>query len=208
MNRHLSKWLMFGALCLWPLPAPGQQANSTLARGVTFNSPSFPALDTPEMSHRSGSYVSVRELSIPARADNAYKKGLDRLAKNDVAGSLVHFQRATSEFQGFYEAYFAIGLAQLDLGHEEEAQLAFQQSIDASGGHYAPPLSAMGMLLCAQRKYVEAEPLIHRALEHAPDWRPGKLILAWVLFSLNHVDKRSIETCYCKMQHWLQLTSC
>jgi hypothetical protein len=57
----------------------------------------------------------VRELSIPVRAGNAYKKGLDRLAKDDPAGSLVHFQRATSEFQRFYEAYFAMGLAQLDL---------------------------------------------------------------------------------------------
>jgi tetratricopeptide (TPR) repeat protein len=47
----------------------------------------------------------------------------------------------------------------------------------------------MGMLLCAQRKYVEAEPIIHRALELAPDSRPGKLMLAWVLFSLNHVQK-------------------
>ena len=189
MNRHLSKWFMFGVLCLWPLPALGQQTNSNLARGATFNTPSLPAPDTPEMPHRGGPSVSVRELSIPMRAGKAYKKGLDRLAKDDPAGSLVHFQRATSEFQGFYEAYFAMGLAQLNLGHEEEAQQALQKSIDASGGHYAQPFFAMSMLLCAQRKYGEAEPIIHRALELAPDWRPGQLILAWVLFGLKRVEQ-------------------
>ena len=74
-------------------------------------------------------------------------------------GSLVDFQRATSEFHGFYEAYFALGLAQLDLGHEEEAQQALQKSIDESGGHYAQPFFAMSMLLCGHRKYADAEPL-------------------------------------------------
>jgi len=189
MNRHLSQWFMFGVLCLWPLLARSRQANSTLARGEAFNSPSFTAIGTPEISHRSGPSVSLRELSIPVRAGNEYKKGLDRLAKHDPVGSLVHFQRATSEFQGFYEAYFALGLAQLDLGHEEEAQHSLQKSIDESGGHYAQPFFAMSMVLCGQRKYAEAEPIIRRALELAPGLHPGKLILAWVLFGLNHLDQ-------------------
>jgi tetratricopeptide (TPR) repeat protein len=47
----------------------------------------------------------------------------------------------------------------------------------------------MSALLCAQRKYGEAEPIIHRALELAPDWRPGQLILAWVLFGLKRVEQ-------------------
>jgi predicted Zn-dependent protease len=61
--------------------------------------------------------------------------------------------------------------------------------MDGSGGHFAPPVFAMSMLLCGQRKYAEAEPIVRRALELAPGLRPGKLILAWVLFGLNHVDQ-------------------
>jgi len=189
MNRHLSRSFMFGFLCLLPLPAFSQQPSASLSRWATFSAPSLPTLDTPEMPHRSGPTVSVRELSIPVRAGNAYKKGLDRLANDDPAGSLVHFQKAISEFQGFYEAYFALGLAQLDLGHEEEAQHSLQKSIDESGGHYAQPFFAMSMALCGQRKYAEAEPIIRRALELAPGLHPGKLILAWVLFGLNHLDQ-------------------
>jgi tetratricopeptide (TPR) repeat protein len=82
-----------------------------------------------------------------------------------------------------------MGLAQLDLGHEEEAQQALQKSIDDGGGRYAQPFFAMSMLLCSQRKYVEAEPIIRRAVELAPNVRPGKLILGWVLFGLKRVDQ-------------------
>jgi tetratricopeptide (TPR) repeat protein len=189
MNRHLSKSFILGFLCWLPLPALSQLPSANLSHRATFNTPSLPALDTPEMPLGSGPSVSVRELSIPARAGNAYKKGLDRLAKDDAAGSLIHFHRATSEFQGFYEAYSAMGLAQMGLGHKEEARQALQKSIDQSGGRYAQPLFAMSMLLCGQRKYSEAEAIIRRALELAPGLRPGKLILAWVLFGQNHVDQ-------------------
>lgn len=43
-------------------------------------------------------------------------------------------------------------LAQLRLGHDVEAQEAFQKAIDASGGHYAEPHFALSTLLCNQQK--------------------------------------------------------
>ena len=80
--------------------------------------------------------------------------------------------RAASEFPTFYEAYYAMGLAQLTLGHEEEAQQAFQKSIDGSDGHYAEPHFAFGALLCRQQNFTEAEPIIRKALEPCPGLRP------------------------------------
>src|SRR6202049_1370551 len=59
--------------------------------------------------------VSVRELSIPPKANHAFQKGLERLAKDDAAGSLHYFQRAFAEFATYYEAYFEIGTAVLKL---------------------------------------------------------------------------------------------
>ncbi len=189
MNRRLSTWLLFGALFLLSLMAHGQGTNSNMARRTTPNTPSFQAEGPSEISRGTGAPVSVRELSIPERAGNAYKKGIDRLAKNDPAGSLVHLQRAASEFPNFYEAYYAMGLAQLILGHEEEAQQAFQQSINASGGHYAEPHFGLSALLCNQRKFTEADPIIQKALELAPGFGPGHFILAWALFGLNRLDE-------------------
>jgi tetratricopeptide (TPR) repeat protein len=114
---------------------------------------------------------------------------MDRLAKNDPAGSLVHLQRAASEFPDFYEAYYVMGLAQLNLGHDGEAQQAFQKSIDASRSHYAEPHFGLSALLCNQQKFTEAEPIIRKTLELAPGFGPGQLILAWALFGLNRLDE-------------------
>jgi hypothetical protein len=44
--------------------------------------------------------VSVRELKIPSKAQDEFRKGLDRVAKNDPAGSLSHFTKATQMFPG------------------------------------------------------------------------------------------------------------
>jgi tetratricopeptide (TPR) repeat protein len=92
-------------------------------------------------------------------------------------------------FRNFYEAYHAIGVAQLSLGHDEGAQQAFQKSIDASGGHYAEPHFGLSALLCNQQKFTEAEPIIRKALELAPGFGPGHFILAWTLFGLNRLDE-------------------
>jgi tetratricopeptide (TPR) repeat protein len=189
MNQRLSTCLLFGALLSLPLTTRGQETNSTIARRIILNGPSFQTEGPAEISRETSPSVSVRELSIPERAANSYKNGMDRLSKNDPAGSLLHFQRAASEFPNFYEAYHAIGLAQLRLGHEEEALQAFQKSINASGGHYAEPHFGLSTLLCDQQKFAEAEPIIRKAVELAPDFGPGHFILAWALFGLNRLDE-------------------
>jgi tetratricopeptide (TPR) repeat protein len=189
MNQRLSAWLLFGALLLWPVTARGQETNSSMGRRTTLNTPSFQAEAPSEISRGTGASVSVRELSIPERAGKAYNRGIHHLAKNDPAGSLVHLQRAASAFPNFYEAYYAMGLAQLTLGHEEEAQQAFQKSIDASGGHYAEPHFGLSTILCNRQKFTEAEPIIRKALELAPGFGPGHFTLAWALFGLNRLDE-------------------
>jgi tetratricopeptide (TPR) repeat protein len=189
MNQRLSTWLLFGALLLGPRTSSSQETNSNMARRRILNTPLFQEEDSSRISGRTGGSVSARELSIPERASNAYNKGIDHLAKNDPAGSLVYLRRAAAEFPNFYEAYYAMGLAQLNLGHEEEAQQAFQLSINASGGHYAEPLFGLSALLCNRRGFTDAEPIIQKALELAPGFGPGHFILAWALFGLNRLNE-------------------
>ena len=47
------------------------------------------------------STVSVTELQVTAKADRAFRRGFEHLAKGDAAGSLEHFKRAIQEFPGF-----------------------------------------------------------------------------------------------------------
>jgi tetratricopeptide (TPR) repeat protein len=189
MYQRLFACLLFGALLSLPLAAGAQETYSTIAGSITVSGPSLRTEGPTETSRGTSPSVSARELSIPQRAVKAYTKGIDRLQKNDPAGSLDHFRRAASEFPNFYEAYHAMGLAQLRLGHEEEAQEAFQKAIDASGGHYAEPHFGLSALFCNQQKFAEAEPIIRKALELAPGFGPGRFLLAWALFGLNRLDE-------------------
>jgi hypothetical protein len=83
----------------------------------------------PSPVRRTDYVVSVRELRIPAKARNAFEKGLQRLAKNDAVGSRTQFVRATRAFPDYYEAYYHMGVADLRLGREEDAAQAFQKAI-------------------------------------------------------------------------------
>jgi hypothetical protein len=92
MNQSLSAFLLFGVLLSLPLTVGGQETTSIMARRIIFNGPSFQPENPTESSRVTSPSVSARELSIPERAVKAYRKGTDRLSKNDPAGSLVHFQ--------------------------------------------------------------------------------------------------------------------
>jgi tetratricopeptide (TPR) repeat protein len=133
--------------------------------------------------------VSVRELRIPAKARQAFEKGLQRLAKNDAAGSRTQFLQATTTFPDYYEAYYHIGVAEFRLGREEEAAQAFQKAIDLSGGHYAWAQFALGLLLCRRGEYADAETVIRQGLDQDGGSATGHLFLSLALFRLNRLEE-------------------
>jgi tetratricopeptide (TPR) repeat protein len=144
----------------------------------------------PRTSTTGASYVlSVREVHVPSKARKAFEKGAERLAKNDPSGSLVQFRRAISKFPDYYEAYYASGLAELRLAQEEDAERAFQKSIDLSAGHYAPPQVALGSMLCDHGEFAAAESPIRRGLELDPNSWVARLYLARALFGQQRWDE-------------------
>jgi tetratricopeptide (TPR) repeat protein len=139
--------------------------------------------------HTSSYTVSVRELKIPGKARSELQKGLERVAKDDPAGGLSHFTKATQVFPGYFEAYYDIGTAEITLGHNDEAMKAFQTSIDLSGGRYARAEFGYGYLLCHQGKPAEAEKIIRRGLEMEDAAPEGYAILSEALMQLNRPDE-------------------
>jgi tetratricopeptide (TPR) repeat protein len=133
--------------------------------------------------------VSVRELKIPGKALDEFRKGLERLAKNDPAGSLSHFTKATQTFPGYFEAYYHMGVAEMKLGHDEEATNAFQMAIDLSGGRYARAEFEYGYLLCQEGKPGDAEKIIRRGLEVEDAAPEGHVSLGNALMQLNRPDE-------------------
>jgi tetratricopeptide (TPR) repeat protein len=139
---------------------------------------------------RQSSYtVSVRELKIPRKAQDEFQKGLQRLAKNDPAGSLSHFIKANEAFPRYFEAYYNMGVAEMTLGHMDQAIRAFQTAIDLSGGRYARADFGYGYLLCQEGRPVEAEKIIRRGLEVEDTSPQGYVILGQALKQLNRLDE-------------------
>lgn len=133
--------------------------------------------------------VSVRELKIPGKARDEFQKGLELLGKNDPAGSLRHFTKATQAFPGYFEAYYNIGVADAALGRFNEAMRAFQTSIDLSDGRYALAQFGYGYVLCQEGKAAEAEKIVLKGLEVEDVAPEGYVILSEALVQLNRPDE-------------------
>lgn len=133
----------------------------------------------------SNSIVSIRELSIPGKARNAFDKGVQQLKLKDWAGGALQFQRAVNSFPTFYEAYDLLGTAELAMHRWGDAEAAFRKSIELSHDSYAPPHFGLGLTLCMnQRRFADAEAVIREGLDLDPADATGQFALAWVLYTV------------------------
>ena len=133
--------------------------------------------------------ISVRELKIPEKAQDEYRKGLERLAKKDPNGSLGHFMKAVQLFPGYFEALYHQGIVHANLGQLEKAMQAFQKAIVVSGGRYARAVFGIGYIHYLQGDAAEAETTVRRGLEIDPNSADGYVILGMTLLRLNRPDE-------------------
>jgi len=143
----------------------------------------------PPQPVQSANTVSVRELAIPGKAKDEYRKGLVSLAKKQLANSLKHFTSAVRAFPGYFEALYHQGIVETDLGHQEAAMQDFQMAAELSGGRYARAQFGMGYLYYLQGNSVQAEATTRRGLELDPNDADGYVILGMTLLRLNRTDE-------------------
>ena len=167
MNRFRMTLSCLFALLLLPLLCSAQSAPQT-------NAPPPPD---------GASQVSAHELRIPQKARKAFNKGTELLAAKESSASIPEFQQAIKIFPEFYEAYYKIGLADLNLQRYPEAQTAFETSLELSKGRYPPSQFGLGVALCMQKQFTEAEEAIRAGLDQYPGDAAGHFTLAWVLFT-------------------------
>jgi tetratricopeptide (TPR) repeat protein len=131
--------------------------------------------------------VSVRQLRIPDRAKFAFNKGTQKLEAKDYLGSIAEFQKAIAAYDDFYEAYYKIGIADLEMQASEAAEAAFRRSIALSESKYTPPLFGMGLALASQKQFADAETYVRTGLQLEPTSPSGLLALGWILYSAQRV---------------------
>ena len=148
-----------------------------------------PSVETAPPTSSANSQVSVRDLQIPRKARDAFRKGTQLLAGNQPAASIPEFQRAIKIFPEFYEAHYKIGLANLNLRRYQAALAAFEISIEVSKGRYPPSQFGLGVARCTQKQYTEAEEAVRAGLDQVPVDAVGNFTLAWILFSAGRLSE-------------------
>jgi tetratricopeptide (TPR) repeat protein len=141
--------------------------------------------------------VSTRELSLPAKAQDALAKGKDHLyQQHDPAGSLPYFKKVLELAPDFYEAYYHEGIAYGFQKQNADAEDAFRKAIAGGKGHFADPCFALASLMIDQKQLTDAQQLVKEGLQAQPDdWR-GYYDLARIylmLGQLKDAEKNGIE---------------
>jgi tetratricopeptide (TPR) repeat protein len=126
---------------------------------------------------------------MPAKARDEFERGLRRLAKQDAAGSLRHFDAAIRISPEYYELYYNEGVAEMHLRNNQEALRCFQKAIDLSGGSYARAEFGYGLALMREGKAEEAERVVRHGLESDPNNADGHVVLGFILLKLNRPDE-------------------
>jgi len=149
------------------------------------NNPAAPASADPT--------VSVHKLSIPAKARKSFDKGDRLLAAHDPAAGIAEYQRALKSFPDYYEAYYKIGLAEIEREHGREAEAAFRKAIELSGGRFAPALSGLSLVLCVERRFDEAAAAARQNLELDETDSTGHYALGLAFFALAQIPEAQKE---------------
>jgi tetratricopeptide (TPR) repeat protein len=135
------------------------------------------------------SAVSVRELTIPDKAQEAYNKGIRQADADDWAGSVPNFQRAIKSFPAYYEAYSGLGVAEVYLQSWNDAEASFRKCIELSGGTFAAAHFGLGLILSHRKQFPEAEAMIREGIQLDPADARGHFSLAWVLHTMGRLPE-------------------
>lgn len=112
--------------------------------------------------------VSAAELNIPEKAKKEFDRGLESMQKSDDKKALEHFEKATSIYPQYSQAYNNIGVIEVKAGQTAEARQAFETAVSLNPKSASSYLNLARMSMTEQ-KYPEADQFISKALTAEPN---------------------------------------
>jgi tetratricopeptide (TPR) repeat protein len=114
---------------------------------------------------KSAKTISVHQLSVPAKAQEAYQSGQKLLQQeSQPAKAVAEFQRAIQLFPSYYEAYTEIAVADYRLEKFQDSEAALKKAMELSSSKYPDAITLLAELCNDQRRFHEAEPLARQAV--------------------------------------------
>jgi tetratricopeptide (TPR) repeat protein len=137
----------------------------------------------------SGQTVSAHEMSMPKQARELVSSGRVKLyTQKNPQASLQDFARALAKAPEYYEAQYEIGMAQVRLGHIEDAETSFRKSIEVSKDTYGDGEVALGTLLVENGSATEGENALRRGVGLNPNSWMGYFELGKLELNQNRLD--------------------
>jgi tetratricopeptide (TPR) repeat protein len=144
-------------------------------------------LDENQMKADRNATVSMRQLSIPKSAREAYQQASRRLAKHDAAGAEAHLKRAVELAPQFTEAWNFLGTIEYQTKRYAEAESHFRRALEADPDAYSP-LVNLGGVLVTLGHWDEALTVNQRAVQRRPDEALAQSQMGMTYFALNRFD--------------------
>jgi Flp pilus assembly protein TadD len=135
---------------------------------------------------------TVVNAHVPPEAQKEFDAGRAALLTEEVANSILHFEKAVEIYPVFLEAQLALGTALMDLQRWPEAERALQRALEIDP--MTPnALFALGQIYYRQSKSAEAEKTLKEGLALAPRSARGHLTLALVYWQTASAIKNQRE---------------
>jgi len=139
------------------------------------------------------SFVSVRDLAMPAKAAKDFDKANGLIAKQDWKKATEHLQKGLEVYPKYAAGYNNLGAVYSQQGRDAEAREAFKQAL-ALDEHLAPAYVNLARLSFLEKDYATAESLLTKALGMEPAANADELfLLGYAQLTDHHLDQ-AIET--------------
>lgn len=133
--------------------------------------------------------VSARELALPSKARDAWKRGLKKMNEKDGAeASLKEFEKVQTLTPDFFEASCLSGSVLVKLAREAEAEGMFRKCLEVSGNQSAEGYVGLAGVLNMRQGFAEAEGAARTGLKISEKMWEGHYELARALYGQNKLD--------------------
>ncbi|MEP7149025.1 MAG: tetratricopeptide repeat protein [Acidobacteriota bacterium] len=153
--------------------------------GRTFNITIF----FREEGQRKGDFYSNNPLfkDVPKPALDKFKKGVEKMEKNDAKGALLLFDEAIAAYPDFAVAYHQKGTAYLKENDLDKALEAFVKAVSLKPDYIEAKYS-FGYTQYLKKNYVVAAAVFEDVLKQEPDMPEASMYLGISLYNLKDVD--------------------
>jgi tetratricopeptide (TPR) repeat protein len=150
---------------------------------VTCHAQSHPAPASANRHTFDNRPVSAQELAMSPKAHSEFEKGTQLLVAGDAQGSMEHLRHAIEQNPNYYGPYHNLAMAYYRLDQIDDAAKYFQKAIDLSNASHVPSLYGLAMIHYRNNEFVQAEPLLQRAMVLQPSVA-GKYCLGSIQLAL------------------------